>query len=73
MDSRDLLAGSVTGAAVAGAIRAAGLDYRLGFAYAGAGLALTTAWTRVAMSRDRHDEGTRTLFSISALSARRRS
>jgi hypothetical protein len=59
--------GSVTGAAVAGAIRAAGLDYRLGFAYAGAGLALTTAWTAAVMSRDRHDTGTRTLFSVSAL------
>lgn len=59
--------GGVTGAAVAGAIRAAGLDYRLGFAYAGMCLALTTAWTAAAMSRDRHDTGTRALFSVSAL------
>ena len=59
--------GGVTGAAMAGAIRAAGLDYRLGFAYAGACLALTTAWTAAAMSRDRHDAGTRSLFSVSAL------
>lgn len=59
--------GGVTGAAVAGAIRAAGLDYRLGFAYAGAGLALTTAWTAAATSRDRSQAGTRTSFSVSAL------
>jgi fucose permease len=59
--------GGVTGAAVAGAIRAAGLDYRLGFACAGVCLAFTTAWTAAAMSRDRHDTGTRALFSVSAL------
>ncbi len=58
--------GGVTGATVAGAIRAAGLDYRLGFAYAGGCLAITTAWTAAAMSRDRHD-GTRAVFSVSAL------
>ena len=59
--------GGVTGATVAGAIRAAGLDYRLGFAYAGCCLAITTVWTAASMSRDRHDTGTRAWFSVSAL------
>lgn len=59
--------GSVTGAAAAGAIRAAGIDYRVGFAYAGAMLLVTTVWTRAAVASERHPRGGRTVFSTSAL------
>lgn len=59
--------GSVTGAATAGAIRAAGMDYRAGFAYAGAMLVITTVWTRAAVPSQRGPRGARTVFSTSAL------
>ena len=59
--------GGITGAAVAGAIRAAGLNYRLGFAYAGGCLLVTTVWNAAAMPRERSPEGGRTLFSVTAI------
>jgi hypothetical protein len=59
--------GGITGASLAGAIRAANIDFRVGLAYAGVGLAVTTIWTASAIPHVRHVEGTQTLFSISAL------
>jgi hypothetical protein len=59
--------GGITGASVAGAIRAADVDFRFGLAYAGVALAVTTFWTAAAIPNIRHAEGTQTLFSISAL------
>jgi predicted MFS family arabinose efflux permease len=59
--------GGITGASVAGALRAADIDFRVGFAYAGIALAVTSVWTSSAVPRERHVEGTQTLFSISAL------
>jgi MFS family permease len=59
--------GGITGASVAGAIRAADNDFRVGLAYAGIALAVTTIWTASAVPNVRHAEGAQTLFSISAL------
>jgi fucose permease len=59
--------GGITGAGAAGLIRAAGLDYRIGLAYAGAALCATTIWTAIAVPRERSPEGARTRFSITAL------
>ncbi|MGZ5214391.1 MAG: MFS transporter [Actinomycetota bacterium] len=59
--------GGITGASVAGAIRAADIDFRVGLAFAGVALAVTTFWTASAVPNVRHAEGTQTLFSISAL------
>ena len=59
--------GGITGAAAAGAIRAADIDFRVGLAYAGVALAVTTVWTASAVPKVRHAEGTQTLFSITAL------
>ena len=59
--------GGITGASLAGAIRAADIDFRVGLAYAGVGLAATTIWTASAIPNERNDEGTQTFFSISAL------
>jgi hypothetical protein len=59
--------GGITGASVAGAIRAANIDFRIGIAYAGAALAVTAIFAASAVPNVRHAEGTQTLFSISAL------
>lgn len=59
--------GGVTGAAAAGLVRSAGLDYRWGLAYASVALLVTTAWNARTASVDRSPEGTETTFSISAL------
>ncbi|MEO8423235.1 MAG: MFS transporter [Actinomycetota bacterium] len=59
--------GGITGASVAGAIRAADIDFRVGLAYAAIALAITTAWTSSAVPKERYVDGTQTLFSISAL------
>jgi MFS family permease len=59
--------GGVTGACVAGAVRAAGVDYRAGFGYAGLLLIVTTAWTRSAVPREQGLRGRRTVFSTSAI------
>lgn len=59
--------GGITGASVAGALRAADIDFRVGLAYAAVALAVTATWTSSAVPRERHVEGTQTLFSISAL------
>jgi hypothetical protein len=59
--------GGITGASLAGAIRAADIDFRVGLAYAAVGLAATTIWTASAIPNERNDEGTQTFFSISAL------
>jgi hypothetical protein len=59
--------GGITGASVAGAIRAADVDFRVGLAFAGVGLAVTAFWTASAVPNVRRAEGTQTLFSISAL------
>jgi hypothetical protein len=58
--------GGMTGAAAAGAIRAAGADYRLGFALVTAALLATALWTAATVSGDRSPEGTRTTLSVSA-------
>ncbi len=60
--------GGVTGAAAAAAVRAGGLDYRWGFAYAASALAATTIWNAVTASRERAPAGTETSLSISTLS-----
>ena len=59
--------GGITGALVAGGIRAAGIDFRVGLAYVAAAFALTTTWTAVVVPRERSPEGVQTLLSISAL------
>jgi hypothetical protein len=59
--------GGITGASLAGAIRAADIDFRVGLAYAGVGLAVTAFWTASAVPNVRHVGGSQTLFSISAL------
>jgi predicted MFS family arabinose efflux permease len=59
--------GGVTGAASAGLILAAGLDFRWGLAYASVALLVTTAWNAQTGPTARAPQGTRTAFSISAL------
>ena len=59
--------GGITGALVAGAIRALDIDFRIGLAYAGLALAVTSMWTSSSVPKVRHVEGAQTLFSISAL------
>lgn len=59
--------GGVTGAAVAGLLRTLGLDYRLGFVYAGVTLCLTAAWNAATASRERGPAGVRATFSVAAL------
>ncbi len=59
--------GGVTGAASAGLILAAGLDFRLGLTFAAVVLAATSIWNALTAPRDRAPEGTDTTFSISAL------
>ncbi len=59
--------GGVTGAAAAGLIIAAGLDFRWGLAYASVALMVTTVWNARTGPTDRAPQGTSTAFSISAL------
>jgi hypothetical protein len=59
--------GGATGAAVAGILRTADVDYRAGFLYAAAALALTTAWNRATAPRERGVAGEAGLVSVSAL------
>jgi hypothetical protein len=60
-------AGGVTGAAVAGLVRALHVDYRVGLAYAGIVLVITTVWNARTAPRERSPEGTDLTFSVSAL------
>jgi sugar phosphate permease len=59
--------GGVTGAAAAGAIRAAGIDYRMGFGWVTLALLGTALWTARTMSRARSPAETRAALSLSAL------
>ena len=59
--------GGVTGAAIAGLLLVAGLDFRLGLAIAGLALLVTAAWNARTAPRERSPEGAQTVFSISAL------
>jgi predicted MFS family arabinose efflux permease len=59
--------GGVTGAAAAGLLLAADLDFRWGLAFAGAALVLVAAWNARTAPRERSPEGVQTVFSISAL------
>jgi hypothetical protein len=59
--------GGVTGALVAGAILAGGLDFRLALAYAATLLVVSAVWTAGAVPRGRTHGGERSLLSISAL------
>jgi hypothetical protein len=59
--------GGVTGAAAAGLMLAADLDFRLGIMFAAACLTATTLWNLRTASSDRAPEGTDTTFSISSL------
>ncbi|MGE5225315.1 MAG: MFS transporter, partial [Planctomycetaceae bacterium] len=59
--------GGATGAAVAGILRTANVDYRAGFLYAAAALALTTVWNRATAPRERGVSGDAGLVSVSAL------
>ncbi|MFN8232595.1 MAG: MFS transporter [Actinomycetota bacterium] len=59
--------GGVTGAMLAGAIRAAGLDYRLGFALEAAALFATAAWTAATVTRDPPAAAVRTSMALSPL------
>ena len=60
--------GGVTGAAVAGLLLAADLDFRLGLAFASIVLVVTAAWNSRTAPRERGPEGAQAAFSISALS-----
>jgi predicted MFS family arabinose efflux permease len=59
--------GGVTGAAAAGLILGADLDFRWGFVYAAVALAVTASWNARTAPRERSPEGTETAFSVSAL------
>jgi MFS family permease len=59
--------GGVTGAALAGLIRAAGLDYRLGFAIEAAALLATAAWTAATVTREPPAAAVKTSMSLSPL------
>jgi MFS family permease len=59
--------GGITGALVAGTLRAAGIDFRVGLAYVAAAFVFTTAWTAMVVPRERNPQGVQTLLSISAL------
>jgi predicted MFS family arabinose efflux permease len=59
--------GGVTGAGIAGLLRVAGLDYRLGLAVAAATLFATSWWTARTMDREPGPGGVDNAFSISAL------
>lgn len=59
--------GGVTGAGAAGLLRLAGVDFRVGLAYAAVMLVLTAAWNARMGSAERGAEGTEVVFSLSAL------
>jgi fucose permease len=59
--------GGVTGAALAGLLRAAGLDYRMGFAIEAATLLATAAWTAATVTREPPAAAVRTSISLSPL------
>ena len=59
--------GGVTGAAIAGLLLAADVDFRAGLAIAGLALAATSLWTARTAPRERSPQGAQTVFSISAL------
>jgi hypothetical protein len=59
--------GGVTGATMAGAIRAAGLDYRLGFALEAAALFATAAWTAATVTREPPAAAVKTSMALSPL------
>jgi MFS family permease len=59
--------GGVTGAGVAGLLRWAGGDFRLGLAYAAMLLAVTAMWNARTASTEPGQEGSEVVFSISAL------
>jgi len=59
--------GGVTGAAIAGLLLAADVDFRWGLALAGSALAAAAAWNARTAPPERSPEGVQTIFSISAL------
>jgi fucose permease len=59
--------GGVTGAAVAGVLLMAGLDFRLGLLYATIALFVTATWNLRTAPREQGPEGIATTFSVSAL------
>jgi predicted MFS family arabinose efflux permease len=59
--------GGVTGATTAGAIRAAGIDYRVGIAYSGVALVVVAWWNARRDSDEGAAEAAPGMFSISAL------
>jgi len=59
--------GGVTGAAIAGLLLVAGLDFRLGLAIAGLALLVMAAWNARTAPHERSPEGAQAVFSISAL------
>ena len=59
--------GGVTGAAIAGLLLAAGVDFRWGLAVAGLALAAAAAWNARTAPPERSPEGAQAVFSISAL------
>jgi len=59
--------GGVTGAAIAGLLLAADVDFRWGLALAGSALAAAAAWNARTAPPERSPEGAQTIFSISAL------
>jgi hypothetical protein len=63
--------GGVTGAVVAGAIGALGIDYRLGIAFTGVALLGTAGWNLIHGSSERGTEAGSTSFSLSAFARHR--
>ncbi|MDH4111754.1 MAG: MFS transporter [Actinomycetota bacterium] len=59
--------GGVTGAAIAGSVLVAGMDFRWGLVVAGLSLVVTAAWTSRTTPAERSPEGVQTAFSVSAL------
>jgi len=59
--------GGVTGAAIAGLLLAAEVDFRWGLALAGSALAAAAAWNARTAPPERSPEGAQTILSISAL------
>lgn len=59
--------GGVTGAAAAGLLRAAGIDYRIGLAYAAVALAVAGLWNARTASTAPGNRDSEVTFSISAL------
>jgi len=59
--------GGITGAAVAGGLLMAGIDFRLGLLYATIALFVTATWNLRTAPREHGPEGKATAFSVSAL------